>query len=105
MNNLTTRKIVLGMLMALVLAFSVQGTADAEMTTRARRSSSHQDLETRFPGQTFRISFSVSEVVEDDELTVSWNGHPFELTHIRGTDVTDDIGTTKTITLYEDDVQ
>ena len=29
MNNLTTRKIVLGMLMALVLAFSVQGTADA----------------------------------------------------------------------------
>ena len=30
MNNLTTRKIVLGMLMALVLAFSVQGTADAQ---------------------------------------------------------------------------
>ena len=29
MNNLTTRKIVLGMLMALVLAFSVQGIADA----------------------------------------------------------------------------
>ena len=29
MNNLTTRKIVLGMLMVLVLAFSVQGTADA----------------------------------------------------------------------------
>ena len=30
MNNLTTRKIVLGMLMMLVLAFSVQGTADAQ---------------------------------------------------------------------------
>ena len=29
MNNLTTRKIVLGLLMTLVLAFSVQGTADA----------------------------------------------------------------------------
>ena len=29
MNNLTTRRIVLGMLMTLVLAFSVQGTADA----------------------------------------------------------------------------
>ena len=28
MNNLTTRKIVLGMLMALVLTFSVQGIAD-----------------------------------------------------------------------------
>ena len=30
MNNLTTRKIVLGLLMALVLAFSVQGTAEAQ---------------------------------------------------------------------------
>ena len=29
MNNLTTRKIVLGLLMALVLVFSVQGIADA----------------------------------------------------------------------------
>ena len=29
MNNLTTRKIVLGMLLVLVLAFSVQGIADA----------------------------------------------------------------------------
>ena len=29
MNNLTTRKIVLGLLMTLVLAFSVQGIADA----------------------------------------------------------------------------
>ena len=32
MNNLTTRKIVLGMLMTLVLAFSVQGIADAGVT-------------------------------------------------------------------------
>ena len=29
MSNLTTRKIVLGLLMVLVLAFSVQGIADA----------------------------------------------------------------------------
>ena len=29
MNNLTTRKIVLGLLMALVLAFGVQGTVEA----------------------------------------------------------------------------
>ena len=29
MNNLTTRKIVLGLLMVLVLAFSVQGIAQA----------------------------------------------------------------------------
>ena len=32
MNNLTTRKIVLGMVMVLVLAFSVQGIADAQLT-------------------------------------------------------------------------
>ena len=32
MNNLTTRKIVLGMLITLVLAFSVQGIADAQLT-------------------------------------------------------------------------
>ena len=38
MNNLTTRKIVLGMLMALVLAFSVQGIADAvEITVKSQR--------------------------------------------------------------------
>ena len=29
MNNLTTRKIILGLLMTLVLVFSVQGIADA----------------------------------------------------------------------------
>ena len=33
MNNLTTRKIVLGLLMTLVLAFGVQGTADAFTVT------------------------------------------------------------------------
>ena len=40
MNNLTTRKIVLGMLMTLVLAFSVQGTADAQ--TYTEKSGDHQ---------------------------------------------------------------
>ena len=32
MSNLNTRKIVLGLLMTLVLAFSVQGIADAAVT-------------------------------------------------------------------------
>ena len=41
MNNLTTRKIVLGLLMTLVLAFSVQGTADA--LTSLTKSSGHLD--------------------------------------------------------------
>ena len=40
MNNLTTRKIVLGMLMALVLAFSLQGIADAQTFTE--KSGDHQ---------------------------------------------------------------
>ena len=56
MNNLTTRKIVLGMLMALVLAFSVQGIADA-LTFKESRSG---DLKTLLPGDKFTIRFSIS---------------------------------------------
>ena len=58
MNNLTTRKIVLGMLMALVLAFSVQGTADA--LEFKDHSSTDGDLRTVLPGGKFTIKFSVS---------------------------------------------
>ena len=54
MNTLTTRKIVLGMLMTLVLAFSVQGTADA-ITSFTRGSG---DLLLYAPGDDFRISFT-----------------------------------------------
>ena len=53
MNNLTTRKIVLGLLMTLVLAFSVQGTADA--ISRLTRSSG--DLQTVTAGD--RLSDTV----------------------------------------------
>ena len=42
MNNLTTRKIVLGMLMALVLALGVQGIADA--VTLAEGTGDLQDI-------------------------------------------------------------
>ena len=56
MNNLTTRKIVLGMLMALVLAFSVQGIAEA-LTFSTSRSG---DFRTVLANQDFTISFSVS---------------------------------------------
>ena len=58
MNNLTTRKIVLGMLMALVLAFSVQGTADALKFGTSRTG----DLQTALPNQPngFKIRFSVT---------------------------------------------
>ena len=53
MNNLTTRKIVLGLLMALVLAFSVQGTADA--ITKFTRGAG--DLQLHAPGDDFTVSF------------------------------------------------
>ena len=56
MANLTTRKIVLGMLMTLVLAFGVQGIADA-LTFGTSRSG---DLQTVVVNNEFTISFSVS---------------------------------------------
>ena len=58
MNNLTTRKIVLGLLMALVLAFSVQGTADALRFGTSRTG----DLQTVLPNQKngFKVRFSVT---------------------------------------------
>ena len=57
MNNLTTRKIVLGMLMTLVLTFSVQGIADALTLSR---SSSSGDLETKAPNEQFTIRFTAT---------------------------------------------
>ena len=63
MSNLTTRKIVLGMLMVLVLAFSVQGIADA-LTFGTTRTG---DLQTVFRGSTspatdslFTLEFDVT---------------------------------------------
>ena len=56
MNNLTTRKIVFGMLMALVLTFSVQGIAEALTFSTSKTG----DLETKAPNEQFTIRFSVS---------------------------------------------
>ena len=63
MNNLSTRKIVLGMLMTLVLAFSVQGIAEDALTIKR---SSSDDLEYRFADQTFNVNFSVSGLSSSD---------------------------------------
>ena len=54
MNNLTTRKIVLGLLMALVLAFSVQGIADALLLTPVS-----DIVQSKRVGDKFEITFSV----------------------------------------------
>ena len=56
MSNLTTRKIVLGLLMVLVLAFSVQGIAEALTFSTSKTG----DLETKAPNEQFTIRFSVS---------------------------------------------
>ena len=75
MNNLTTRKIVLGLLMVLVLAFSVQGIADA--LTLKKTSG---DLVTVSRNQTFTIKFSIdpesrqkarSDIVAADSTAIS----------------------------------
>ena len=59
MKNLMTRKLLFGMLMVLVLAFSVQGIADA-LTFRDKTSSSG-DLATELPSPNdFDITFSIS---------------------------------------------
>ena len=54
MNNLTTRKIVLGLLMTLVLAFSVQGIADALTLTVTSGETQSARM-----GSTFEMSFTV----------------------------------------------
>ena len=66
MSNLTTRKIVLGLLLTLVLAFGVQGTADAFTVTKSSTSdefilvnSTGNALNRSF---TFNITFTTAEV-------------------------------------------
>ena len=54
MSNLTTRKIVLGLLMVLVLAFSVQGIADALTLTPVS-----DIVQSKREGSTFEVTFSV----------------------------------------------
>ena len=88
MNNLTTRKIVLGLLMALVLTFSVQGIADALTLTE---SDGDGDLQTVGVGE-FTVEFSVGltgnngqtdlkdsnyEEVPDANLTASQMDRPY----------------------------
>ena len=58
MNNLTTRKIVLGMLMVLVLAFGVQGIVEA---TDLPLTIVSGDRQTKPEGNTFDITFGVGE--------------------------------------------
>ena len=75
MSNLTTRKIVLGLLMALVLAFSVQGIADAGVTlSKSSSTSTSGDFQTEIKGRRLSKPFvftvgRVNKAVEDDPST------------------------------------
>ena len=74
MNNLTTRKIVLGMLMiTLVLAFSVQGTADA---LSSLTKTINTDVQRILPGDSHTFTFSVNNIqvyTADNPLTAAIN--------------------------------
>ena len=86
MKDLMTRKIVLGLLMMLVLAFSVQGIADA--ITKFTKSTS-TDYQVRSIKERFTITFSISTqtsadikndqgrlVTEDGTTTIDSSGYP-----------------------------
>ena len=60
-NTFFTRKLVLGMLMALVLVFGVQDVADAALTA-TKSSSSDLQVKPLVTNQTFEFSFSISGV-------------------------------------------
>ena len=64
MNNLTTRKIVLGLLMALVLAFGVQGVAEA-----VKRPGDQEDLNPDYSIQRWRNCYYhyYSRLLDDDD--------------------------------------
>ena len=76
MNNLTTRKIVLGLLVTLVLAFGVQGIADAIDRLEAVAGNDDEDITGDLgrvtAGQPFTIQFTVG-VQEDADRTNSSN--------------------------------
>ena len=111
MNNLTTRKIVLGLLMALVMAFSVPGIADAFEVTKSTNSVALLPITGTTSEQTFTfgIRFTTDEVnrgndtpddadnpntISDDRVTVTVSGPNANITSVKVGSFTDeDTGT------------
>ena len=98
MNNLTTRKIVLGLLMVLVLAFSVQGVADALNFTSPITRSDSTDPHV-YTGDPFEIQFSVrlenSQGVNSDTITV---GNATDIAYAARTSTRANVSASATIT-------
>ena len=71
MNNLTTRKIVLGLLMVLVLTFSVQGIADALGLTKPTDSNDNSRIRVDSTGNTFKFTIANSESGDTYNVTIT----------------------------------
>ena len=102
MNNLTTRKIVLGLLMTLVLVFSVQGIADA-LTISAISNTTPGDLGTLVTDSNFTISFTITEnreTTDGDSTTYYDAGYLSRLRLTGGTITTINGETTSGVTSY-----
>ena len=98
MNNLTTRKIVLGMLMTCVLAFGVQGVVDAVRDPKLKQSSS-DFFKFRTPNTTFSFSVSLPFDVADNSAS---NPETVTITFSSGiTPIGIFQGETSTVTLTE----
>ena len=80
MSNLTTRKIVLGLLMTLVLAFGIQDVADALRFTSpiTRRDSTDPHV---YTGDPFEIQFSVALVGEDEKDPTTTEGSATDISY------------------------
>ena len=81
MNNRTPRKILLGFLTTVVLAFSVHTYTDAQTLTRR----ASDDFESRYVNQTFDISFSVSDVASGNKVQLKWPTY-LQLIEMNGND-------------------
>ena len=74
MSNLTTRKIVLGMLMTLVLAFGVQGTADAVKDPKLKQSAT-DIAKFRTPNEPFsiRVPLPFDNAGTEESVTITFS--------------------------------
>ena len=66
MKHKITRKGILGILLALVLAFSVQGTAEALSFTSQITRTDKKDVSFVYPNETFEVQFTVTTVTRTD---------------------------------------
>ena len=97
MKNLMTRRIVLGLLMVLVLAFSVQGIADALTLHYASNSG---DLRTVAPNEEFTIRVSVRGLIDNTSKPVNLRtvkGNTTDIEYAAGTRIRPNVSVSRTV--------